>query len=34
VEPGTAILTRPGSSHGLKQTGDQDLVILISYETK
>ena len=34
VEPGTAILTRPGSSHGLKQTGDQDLVILISYEIK
>jgi len=32
VEPGTAILTRPGSSHGLEQTGDQDLVILISYE--
>ena len=34
VEPGTAILTRPGSSHGLKQTGDQDLVILIAYEIK
>jgi mannose-6-phosphate isomerase-like protein (cupin superfamily) len=34
VEPGTAILTRPGSSHGLKQAGDEDLVILIAYELK
>ena len=34
VEPGTAILTRPGSSHGLKQTGAQDLVVLIAYEIK
>jgi mannose-6-phosphate isomerase-like protein (cupin superfamily) len=32
VGPGTAILTRPGSSHGLKQTGKEDLVILINYE--
>ena len=32
VTPGTAILTRPGSSHSLKQTGSQDLVILINYE--
>jgi mannose-6-phosphate isomerase-like protein (cupin superfamily) len=32
VEPGTAILTRPGSSHGLRQTGSDDLVILITYE--
>ena len=32
VTPGTAILTRPGSSHGLKQTGRDDLVILIDYE--
>jgi len=32
VGPGTAILTRPGSSHGLKQTGNEDLVILIAYE--
>ncbi|MGH9372615.1 MAG: cupin domain-containing protein, partial [Vicinamibacterales bacterium] len=31
VGPGTAILTRPGSSHGLKQTGTEDLVILINY---
>ena len=32
VTPGTAVLTRPGSSHGLKQAGDDDLVILINYE--
>jgi mannose-6-phosphate isomerase-like protein (cupin superfamily) len=32
VGPGTAVLTRPGSSHGLKQAGDEDLVILINYE--
>ena len=32
VGPGNAILTRPGSSHGLKQTGTEDLVILINYE--
>ena len=32
VGPGTAILTRPGSSHGLKQAGNEDLVILINYE--
>ncbi|HEY7502054.1 MAG TPA: cupin domain-containing protein [Vicinamibacterales bacterium] len=32
VTPGTAILTRPGSSHGLKQAGTEDLVILINYE--
>src|SRR4029450_9804625 len=31
VGPGTAILTRPGSSHGLKQVGSDDLVILINY---
>ena len=34
VTPGTAILTRPGSSHGLKQVGSEDLVILIAYEVK
>jgi len=34
VGPGTAILTRPGSSHGLKQAGNEDLVILIAYELK
>jgi mannose-6-phosphate isomerase-like protein (cupin superfamily) len=32
VGPGTAILTRPGSSHGLTQTGTEDLVIMINYE--
>ena len=32
VTPGTAVLTRPGSSHGLKQSGTEDLVILINYE--
>ncbi len=31
VGPGTAILTRPGSFHGLRQTGDEDLVIFIVY---
>ena len=34
VGPGTAILTRPGSSHGLKQVGNEDLVIMIAYEVK
>ena len=34
VGPGTAILTRPGSSHGLKQAGSEDLVVLIAYEIK
>jgi quercetin dioxygenase-like cupin family protein len=32
VTPGTAVLTRTGSSHGLKQVGNEDLVILINYE--
>jgi mannose-6-phosphate isomerase-like protein (cupin superfamily) len=32
VAAGDAILTRPGSSHGLKQTGKDDLVLLITYE--
>jgi mannose-6-phosphate isomerase-like protein (cupin superfamily) len=31
VGPGTAILIRDGSSHGLRQVGDEDLVILIVY---
>lgn len=31
VGPGTAILTRPGDSHGLRQLGDDDLVIFIVY---
>lgn len=34
VKAGDAILTRPGSSHGLKQTGKDDLVLIISYEKK
>ena len=34
IGPGTAVLTRPGSSHGLRQTGKEDLVILIAYEVK
>jgi mannose-6-phosphate isomerase-like protein (cupin superfamily) len=34
IGPGTAVLTRPGSSHGLKQVGNEDLVILIAYELK
>jgi mannose-6-phosphate isomerase-like protein (cupin superfamily) len=32
VTPGTAVLTRTGSSHSLRQTGKEDLVILINYE--
>jgi mannose-6-phosphate isomerase-like protein (cupin superfamily) len=31
VNAGDAILTRPGSSHGLKQTGHQDLALMIAY---
>jgi len=34
VTPGTAILTRTGSSHSLKQVGSEDLVILINYEVE
>ena len=34
MTPGTAVLTRPGSSHSLKQVGGEDLVVLISYEIK
>jgi mannose-6-phosphate isomerase-like protein (cupin superfamily) len=32
ISAGTAVLTRPGSSHSLKQTGTDDLVVLINYE--
>ncbi|HEX8070748.1 MAG TPA: cupin domain-containing protein [Pyrinomonadaceae bacterium] len=32
VKPGDAILTRKGSSHGLAQTGDGDLTIIIAYD--
>ena len=31
VKQGDAILTRPGSSHGLRQIGKADLVIIITY---
>ena len=34
IGPGDAILTRPGSSHGLKQTGTENLVIMINYEVE
>ena len=34
ITPGTAVLTRTGSSHSLKQTGRDDLVILINYEVE
>jgi mannose-6-phosphate isomerase-like protein (cupin superfamily) len=34
VGPGTALLTRTGSSHGIKVTGDQDLVLIITYQQK
>ena len=34
MTPGTAVLTRPGSSHSLKQVGNEDLVMLIAYEIK
>jgi mannose-6-phosphate isomerase-like protein (cupin superfamily) len=32
VGPGTAILTRTGSSHGLRQRGSEDLVIIVAYQ--
>jgi len=32
VKAGDAILTRPGSSHGLRQAGNKDLVIIITYQ--
>lgn len=32
VKAGDAILTRPGSSHGLQQTGKDDLALIIVYE--
>jgi len=31
VEEGTAILTRSGASHGLRQLGEEDLTIIIVY---
>jgi len=34
VTAGTALLTRPGSTHSLRQTGKNDLVVLITYLNK
>jgi mannose-6-phosphate isomerase-like protein (cupin superfamily) len=34
VKPGDAILTRPGSSHGIMPNADNDLTIMIVYEKK
>jgi mannose-6-phosphate isomerase-like protein (cupin superfamily) len=34
VQTGDAILTLAGSSHGLKQTGKDNLVVIINYEKK
>jgi mannose-6-phosphate isomerase-like protein (cupin superfamily) len=34
ITPGTAVLTRTGSTHSLKQIGDEDLVIMINYEVE
>ncbi|WP_316831144.1 cupin domain-containing protein [Pedobacter aquatilis] len=34
VKPGDAVLTRPGSSHGIAPNKDNDLVIMIVYEKK
>lgn len=33
VIAGDAILTRPGSSHGLQQKGSENLVIIVTYPT-
>ncbi|MFW0717268.1 cupin domain-containing protein [Pedobacter sp. N23S346] len=34
VKPGDAILTRPGSAHGIAPNANNDLVIMIVYEKK
>jgi lysophospholipase L1-like esterase/mannose-6-phosphate isomerase-like protein (cupin superfamily) len=34
VGPGAAMLTRPGSTHTLQQAGDEDLVILLTYNKR
>ena len=34
VKAGDAILTRPGSSHGLRPTGENDLTLIINYQLK
>ena len=34
VSAGNAMLTRPGSTHAIRQTGDADLILLITYPKK
>lgn len=34
VKAGDAVLTRPGSSHSLQQTGNDELVVIINYLVK
>ena len=34
VGPGDAMLTRPGSTHAIRQDGEEDLVLLIMYGKK
>ena len=34
VHAGDAILTRAGSSHGLQQTGREDLILIVNYAAK
>ena len=34
VKAGDALLTRAGSSHGMKVLGDEDLVLIITYQQK
>ena len=34
VGPGTALLVRDGSSHGMKVLGNEDLVLIITYKQK
>ena len=34
VGPGHALLTRVGSTHGMQQVGDEDLVLIIAYPPK
>ena len=34
VQSGDGVLTRPGSSHGLKPTGNDSLVVIINYQAK
>ena len=34
VQAGDAMLTRPGSTHAIRQDGDEELVLLIMYAKK